>query len=155
MFWRKIDTILHVKIFSICVVRSSISEKKQRSCVMHIVNIMTADGLVTWGIHLVHRAYYLAHMGRVKAFSAVIWYGLTLCVEWMILINKWRLNSSWPNNATWFHISRSTLAQVMACYLVAPSHYLKQCWLILKGVLRYSPEGNFTRNAHKLNLNMS
>ena len=26
--------------------------------------------------------------------------------------------------------SRSTLAQVMACCLMAPSHYLNQCWLI-------------------------
>ena len=32
--------------------------------------------------------------------------------------------------AIWRHKSGSTLAQVMACFLVAPSHYLNQCWLI-------------------------
>ena len=28
----------------------------------------------------------------------------------------------------------STLAQVMACCLMAPSHYLNQCWLIISGI---------------------
>ena len=41
----------------------------------------------------------------------------------------WRLNSLWPSNAIWQHRSRSTLTQVMACCLTAPSHYLNQCWL--------------------------
>ena len=31
--------------------------------------------------------------------------------------------------------SRSTSAQVMACCLTAPSHYLNQCWLIISKVL--------------------
>ena len=30
---------------------------------------------------------------------------------------------------------RSTLAQVMACCLMAPSHYLNQCWLMISAVL--------------------
>ena len=32
--------------------------------------------------------------------------------------------SLWPSDALWRHTFGSTLAQVMACYLVAPSHYL-------------------------------
>ena len=32
--------------------------------------------------------------------------------------------------------SGSTLAQVMACCLMATNHYLNQCWFIIKGVLR-------------------
>ena len=32
----------------------------------------------------------------------------------------------------------------MACCLMAPSHYLNQCWLIINGVLWYSPYNNFT-----------
>ena len=40
-----------------------------------------------------------------------------------------------------------TLVQVMAWCLMAPSHYLDQCWLIIKGVLWHSPECNFTRSA--------
>ena len=38
-------------------------------------------------------------------------------------------------DATWQQGSGSTLAQVMACCLTAPSHYLNQCWLIIKDVL--------------------
>ena len=43
------------------------------------------------------------------------------------------------------HIRRhrygSTLAQVMACCLTAPSHYLNQCWWIASEVLWHSFEG--------------
>ena len=42
-----------------------------------------------------------------------------------------RFNSLWPNDAIWRHRSGSTLAQVMAYCLAAPSHYLNQCWLII------------------------
>ena len=47
---------------------------------------------------------------------------------------KWVFNSLWPNDATWRHRSGSRLAQVMACCLMAPSHYLSQCWLIISKV---------------------
>ena len=36
-----------------------------------------------------------------------------------------------PSDAIWRHKSGSTLAQVMACCLTAPSHCLNQCWLII------------------------
>ena len=39
-------------------------------------------------------------------------------------------NSSKPSDAIWRHRSGSTLGQVMACCLTAPSHYLNQCWEI-------------------------
>ena len=48
------------------------------------------------------------------------------------------LNSLWPSDAIWRQGSRSTLVQVMACCLTAPSHYLNQCWLIISDVQRYS-----------------
>ena len=61
------------------------------------------------------------------------------------------VNSLWPCDAIWPHISGSTLNQVMACCLMAPSHYLnQQCHFIL-GVLWHSSESNFTRNARELN----
>ena len=41
--------------------------------------------------------------------------------------------------------SGPTLAQVMACCLTAPSHYLNQCWLIIIEVHRHSPWRNFMR----------
>ena len=56
------------------------------------------------------------------------------------------VNSLRPSDAIWRHRSGSTLAQVMACCLTAPSHYLNQCWLIISKVLRHSSEGNFVRD---------
>ena len=44
------------------------------------------------------------------------------------------VNSLRPSDAIWRHKSGSTLAQVMACYLTAPSHYMNQCWLIISKV---------------------
>ena len=43
-------------------------------------------------------------------------------------------NSLRPRDTIWRHRSRSTLDQVMACCLTAPSHYLNQCWLIISKV---------------------
>ena len=37
-------------------------------------------------------------------------------------------NSLWHSDVICRHRSGSTLAQVMACFLTAPSHYLNQCW---------------------------
>ena len=41
------------------------------------------------------------------------------------------LRSLQPRDVIWRHNSGSTLFQVMACYLEAPSHYLNQYWLII------------------------
>ena len=57
-----------------------------------------------------------------------------------------RVNSLWPSYIIWRHGSRSTLAQVMACCLTAPSHYLNQCWLMISEVLWHSSDSNFTEN---------
>ena len=43
-----------------------------------------------------------------------------------------------------FDSSGSTLTQIMACCLMAPSHYLNQCWLIITKFQWHSSEGNFT-----------
>ena len=53
-------------------------------------------------------------------------------------------NSLWPSDTIWQHKSGSTLAQVMACCLTAPSHYLNQCWLIISKVQWHSSVDNFT-----------
>ena len=47
--------------------------------------------------------------------------------------HRWlfNFNSLWPSDTIWRQRSGSTLAQVMACCLTAPSHYLNQCWLII------------------------
>ena len=53
-------------------------------------------------------------------------------------------NSLWPSDIIWQHRSGSTLGQVMAWWLMAPSHYLNQCWIFISEVLWHSPESNFT-----------
>ena len=52
------------------------------------------------------------------------------------------VNSPWPSDAKWQHRSGSTLAQEMAHFLMAPSHYLNQSSLIISEVLWPSTEGN-------------
>ena len=50
------------------------------------------------------------------------------------------INSLGPNDAICCWGSWSTLVQVMACCLTAPSHYLNQCWLIINKGLWYASE---------------
>ena len=63
---------------------------------------------------------------------------------------KW-INSLWPNDTIWRHRSGSTLAQIMAWCLTAPSHYLNQCWLIISKVLWHSSEGIIMRRSEDTN----
>ena len=67
-----------------------------------------------------------------------------------VVRNTLELNSLWPSDAIWRHRSGSTLAQVMACCLTAPSHYLNQCWLNSSVALWHSAENDFTRNAQDI-----
>ena len=63
-------------------------------------------------------------------------------------LSSWlRVISFWPSDTVWRQRSGSTLAQVMACCLMAPSQYLNQCWLIISDVQWHSYEDNFTRDA--------
>ena len=59
------------------------------------------------------------------------------------------LGPSCTNPSIYWHRSGSTWVQVMAWCLVAPSHYLNQCWLIINGVLWPSAETNFLRKCSR------
>ena len=64
---------------------------------------------------------------------------IILCVKLLnCAINL--LNSLWPSDIICRHRTGSTLDQVMACCLAAPSHCLNQCWLIISKVLWHSSE---------------
>ena len=65
---------------------------------------------------------------------------------WMV-----NINSLWPSDVKMWHRSQSSLAQEMACCLMAPSHYMKKCWLIISEDMWYLPEGMFIGNAHDIN----
>ena len=61
------------------------------------------------------------------------------------------INSLGPSDTTWRQISGSTLAQVMACCLTAPSHYLNKYWLIISKVEWRSSKGKFTKDTSAIN----
>ena len=61
------------------------------------------------------------------------------------------VNSLWPSDAIWWQRYESTLAQVMACCLMAPSHNMNQHWLIISEVKWHSHQGNFTRDTSTTN----
>ena len=55
------------------------------------------------------------------------------CCHWTWTLSHY-VNSLWPSDAIsciWQYKSGLTLAQVMACCLMAPSHYLSQCRLLI------------------------
>ena len=52
------------------------------------------------------------------------------------------INSLWPSDAKNHQRSWSTLVQLMACCLKAPSHYLNQCWHTINEILWHSFKGN-------------
>ena len=71
----------------------------------------------------------------------ILWYtpSGSISLQWLVatcphtlLWQGCNFNSLGPSDAIRQQRSGSTLAQVMACCLTAPSHYLNQCWLISK-----------------------
>ena len=62
------------------------------------------------------------------------------------------INSLWPSDAIWWHRSELALPHIMACFLMAPNHYLNQYWLIIKGVLLHSPERSADKWTCKMHL---
>ena len=71
-----------------------------------------------------------------------------------VTMPQW-VNSSWPNwpsNCDFIgcYISWSALIQIMACCLMAPSHYLNQCRLITSEVLWHSTESHSAWNTEDI-----
>ena len=125
--------------------------------------------LITWIYsELLDDTFYANTYARIQEFILKLELKMGICFSGM-LIDDWlricyqygnkyitwnsvsnHVNSLSSSDALWWYKSRSTLAQVMACCLMAPSHYLNQCWLIVGEVLWHSPEGNFTWNAQDI-----
>ena len=78
----------------------------------------------------------------MKTFAGnylTFWFDIFVCVCVLVVCTiiamelgaaMW-INSLWPSNTIWRHISGSTLAQLIACSLTASSHHLIQCYLLL------------------------
>ena len=90
-----------------------------------------------------------------------LWFTKVSCIDTcnsdkigMLLLHfmLYMFNSLGPSEAIWWHRSGSTLAQVMACCLTAPSHCLNQRWLMISEVLWHSTDSNFTENTQDIYL---
>ena len=57
----------------------------------------------------------------------------------------------WPGDTMWHHRSELTLVHIMACCLMAPSHYQNRCWLIISKANWHSSQGNFTIDTLAIN----
>ena len=60
----------------------------------------------------------------------------------------YQIHPLWPSETIWRRRSGSTLDKLTACCLMAPSHYLNQCWLKITGISQFQL-GNFTENEEK------
>ena len=81
--------------------------------------------------------------------------GTLLTSNWICCFNiSLVINSLWPSIAMWQQRCCLTLIWVMTRCLMAPSHYLSQCWLLIKSVPWHSLESNFTRSTHELTCNI-
>ena len=76
------------------------------------------------------------------AFESVLSKMFNISLKIKVWVKQFKqFNSLWPSDATWQHKFGSTLGQIMACCLMAPSHYLNQCLLIISEVQWQSPDG--------------
>ena len=66
-----------------------------------------------------------------------------------ILRNWLQINSLGPGDTIWWQRSGSRLDQIMACCLMASSHYLNQCWLVIHRFQWNSPERNWIGHAQE------
>ena len=64
-----------------------------------------------------------------------------LCGSWTSCSRVRGVNSLWPSYTIELHRIESPFVPVMACCLMAPNHYLNQCWFIISNVLCESFEG--------------
>ena len=87
---------------------------------------------------MVHKLLHLIHPVTRQGWRTHNEWGewRTVCTLFDLgkMSNEDWINSLWPNDVIWWHRSGSTLVQVMACCLMAPSHYLNQCSLIISKV---------------------
>ena len=60
-------------------------------------------------------------------------------------------NSLWPSWCLMAIYMWVRLVQIMACCLVAPSHFLNQYWFVISRILHHPPKGSSTGNTHENN----
>ena len=130
-------------------------------------NIYDINPQVVSEIYTLKSLQYFSRANGLRAFVLCIITGLVKCVDVplvvvlqlddFVAITKLSVlcydnfNSFWPSDAIWRHRSGSTLTQAMACCLMAPSHYLNQCWLFISDVHWHLSEGIFIIDTSAIN----
>ena len=122
------------------------------NCPLDILSTVTAKHWMIWlWYNKKQRCTFLTlemkgHVVKkdLNNYFALLFPTFTICME---SLYRFYFNSLWSGVAIWRHRSGSTLAQVMACCLKAPSYYLNQCWFLISEILWHSPGSNFTLNA--------
>ena len=147
--WMKVkpEVINTLLVFFICLKRQSEHAKQQvHACIE--LKFLFHGGLEKMCALEYYTLYKLKFKSIYKTFHTRNCFSSEKC-----LLQKCCpqcVNSLCSNDAIWQRRSGSTLGQIMACCLMAPSHYLTQCWLIMSEFLWHSPEGNFARNAQDI-----
>ena len=76
-----------------------------------------------------------ANINEIKTFSSDNMYLIIPSAIIAHFAGSHYINTLWPSDTIWRYLSGSTLDQLMACRLTAPSPYLNQCWLFISEVL--------------------
>ena len=141
------------RIFLICSILCALRSK----CVLSAVNDMLVQELINWICGDFELRFYKENptlcCGSFVARSSAApygWHWLFRLYSSFLPMEKYCI-SLWPSDAIGRQRTESTLAQVMACCLTAPSHYLNQCWLIISKVLWHSSEGIIMRRSEDTN----
>ena len=138
--WQTVDVIHVIWWFRIiCTLQAS-----QQSCVAHNTNAWLSGldaGVDKSSTEISLQMAAGAWFQSAANFAVRIFNNVWNSERWWVHVNCFdirSLNSLRPSDTIWWQRSGSTLAQVIACCLTAPSHYLNQCRLIISEVQWHS-----------------
>ena len=152
--WKHAFAQLLVQLYIICVFMCTHISK------IKVVEYPPSSSYFLWSILLMAISFNKFALGLVGCHCVYIHTLLFPSVRKKNLLpwnasrdtdRKVPVNSLRPGDDIWGQRSESTLAQVMACCLTSPSHYLNQSWLIICWVLWDSTKANFTDSAQDVN----
>ena len=137
------DLVICAYILYMCLL-FQIASDPFASCICHKFKVIGDSPHVN--MHTAPLSCYAIMAWTLRWVHCMLGCGCPKPATWLMCIN-----SLWPSDAIWRQRSGSTLAQVMACCLMAPSHYLNQFWLIISKVLWHSWEGITMRRSEHTN----
>ena len=139
--WGRV-TNMYVSKLTIIDSDNGLSPGRRQAIIWTNAGILLTGSLTTNFSEILIKIYTFSSK---NIFENIVW-NMAAMLPWPYFVNSLK-----PSDAIWWQRTGSTLAQVMACCLTAPSHYLNQCWLIISKVLWHSCEDNFTRDTSAIN----